>query len=119
MLLNRRNGIATLTLAACLIPVGMWAQHAATAYTGVVSDDMCGVTHTMDPGHTAAECTRMCVKDGASYALVVGKKAYTLATTNKQELATLDKYAGQRVVVKGTLKGDTLAVSTVAPARAK
>ena len=111
-----RKSVLTLALAAGLIPVGLRAMQADTAYTGKVSDDMCGVKHTMDPGKSDADCTRMCVKGGSSYALVVGQKAYTLATTDKQQLATLDKNAGERVTVKGTLNGDTLTVHSVSPA---
>lgn len=112
---NRRNAILILAMAAALIPVALFAQQAATAYTGVVSDEMCGAKHTMDPGHSDADCTRLCAKDGAPYALVVGEKSYTLSTTDKKQLATLYKYAGRRVVVKGTLDGETLAVSAVVP----
>ncbi len=45
--------------------------------TGVVTDSMCGASHMM-PGKSAAECTRECVKGGSDYALLVGKKVYTL-----------------------------------------
>src|SRR5713226_6218926 len=45
--------------------------------TGVVSDSMCGAKHMMK-GATSAECTRTCVEQGSSYALVVGTKVYTL-----------------------------------------
>lgn len=108
-----------MALAAGLIPVGLRAMQVNTTYTGVVSDDMCGAKHTMMPGGSDADCTRMCVKGGSAYALVVGQKAYTLATSDKQQVATLDKYAGKRVVVKGTLSGETLKVHSVAPAAGK
>ncbi|MGH9481833.1 MAG: hypothetical protein ACRD1L_07040 [Terriglobales bacterium] len=83
-----------------------------SSYTGVVGDDMCGVKHTM--GGSDTDCTHMCVKGGSNYALIVGDKAYTLATTDKKALATLFKLAGKRAVVHGTLNGTTLAVSSVA-----
>jgi hypothetical protein len=53
---------------------------------------------------TAAECTKMCVKDGMKHVLTVEKKVYTL----EGHEAELAKLAGQKVTVKGTLKGDTL-----------
>src|SRR5712664_1934389 len=57
--------------------------------TGVVSDSMCGATH-MAKDKSPAECTRMCVKDGQTYALIVGKNLYTLAGHEGE----LDKLAG-------------------------
>ncbi len=75
------------------------------SFTGVVTDSMCGATH-MAKEKTPAECTRICVKDGMKYALAADKKLYTL----EGHEAELPKLAGQRVTVKGTLKGDTLSV---------
>ena len=81
---------------------------------GVVSDNMCGATHMLKD-KSAAECTRLCVKQGQKYALVVGQKVYTLEG-HEQEL---DKMAGQNVTVTGKLTGETVAVSSVAPAKKK
>lgn len=83
-----------------------------TTLTGVVSDAMCGAHHSMK-GMSDADCTRMCVKAGQSYALVVGEKAYTLSGHS----ADLDKYAGQKVVVKGKLSVNTVAVESVTAAK--
>ncbi len=80
--------------------------------TGVVTDSMCGATH-MAKDKAPAECTQMCVKDGMKYALAAEKKVYTL----KGHEAELAKLAGQRVTVKGTLKGDTLSVQEVAASK--
>lgn len=82
-----------------------------TTLTGQVSDTMCGADHMM-PGKSAAECTRECVKGGSDYALVVGKKVYTL----KGDKSELDKYAGEKVTVKGTVSGDTVTAQSVTPA---
>jgi hypothetical protein len=76
--------------------------------TGVVTDSMCGAAH-MAKDKTPAECTRVCVKDGMKYALAVEKKVYTLEG-HEAQLANL---AGQKVTVKGTLKGDTFSVQEV------
>jgi hypothetical protein len=84
---------------------------AGKAFTGTVSDAMCGAKHAM-PGDAAA-CTRACVAKGSNYALVVGDKVYTLATSDKATLATLDKQAGAKATVMGTEKGDTITVSSV------
>lgn len=82
------------------------------SFAGTISDSMCGATH-MAKDKSPAECTRMCVKDGQKYALIAGKKAYTL----EGHEAELDKYAAQKVTVKGTLKGETITVESVFPAK--
>jgi hypothetical protein len=82
-------------------------------FTGTVSDSMCGAKHAMGD---AAACTRACVGKGSKYALVVGDKVYTLDTTDKAALDTLDKQAGSKATVTGTEKGDTIMVSSVKPA---
>ena len=79
--------------------------------TGLISDSMCGANH-MAKDKTAAECTRMCVKDGQKYALVAGNKVYTL----EGHEAELDKLAGEKATVKGTVNGETVSVDSVAPA---
>lgn len=77
-------------------------------FSGVVTDSMCGASH-MAKDKTPAECTRMCVKDGMKFALLVGDKVYTL---NGHE-SELDKLAGEKVTVKGTANGDTVSVNSV------
>jgi len=82
---------------------------AGKTYTGTVSDAMCGAKHM----GSAAECTRGCVKKGSKYALVVGDKVYTLETSDKAALDTLDKQAGAKATVTGTEKDNTITVSSV------
>ena len=88
------------------------AQTAEKTLTGVVGDAMCGLKHTMK-GESDAECTRECIKEGSKYALIVGKSVYTL----QGHEADLDKYAGQKVTVKGAVNGDTVAVKSVVSAK--
>lgn len=83
-----------------------------TTLTGIVSDALCGAKHSMT-NMTAAQCTRMCVKGGQGFALVVGDKTYNL----RGDSAELDKYAAQKVTLKGKLKGNTVTVTSVAPAK--
>jgi hypothetical protein len=83
-------------------------------FTGTISDAMCGATH-MAKDKSAAECTRMCVKQGQKYALVVGSKVYTL----EGHESDLDKLAGEKATVKGKLSGDTLTVNSVTQANKK
>jgi len=79
-------------------------------FTGTVSDAMCGAKHA---SADAAACTRGCVAKGSKYALVVGSKVYTLETSDKDALATLDKQAGAKATVMGAEKGNTITVSSV------
>ena len=81
--------------------------------TGIVSDSTCGRKHAMMPGKSDAECTRGCVMKGAKYALVVGDKVYTLEGPAEE----LDKLAGEKAKVKGTVSGDTVQVASVAAAK--
>lgn len=85
---------------------------AGKTVTGVVSDSMCGAKH-MAKDKSAAECTRECVKGGSDYALVVDGKVYPL----KGDKTELDKYAGQRATVKGTLDGNNLNVQSITGAK--
>ncbi len=81
--------------------------------TGVVSDSTCGRKHTMMPGKSDAECTHQCVKMGSKYALVVGDKVYTLEGGSED----LDKLAGEKAKVKGTVSGNTVQVASVMAAK--
>jgi hypothetical protein len=82
------------------------------SFTGQVSDSMCGKSHMM-PGKSAADCAKECAKDG-DYALVVGDKVYAL----KGHKTELDKLAGANATVTGSLKGETIDVTTVTAAKA-
>lgn len=77
--------------------------------TGVVSDSSCGAAHAMK-SMSAADCTRMCVKAGRKYALVVGTGVYTLQG-HEADLQTL---AGDNVTVKGSVSGNTLTIESIA-----
>ena len=93
---------ATVLFSICAFAAGK------QTFTGEVGDAMCGRQHM---GGTAAECTRACVSKGSKFALVVGDKIYTLNTSDKAALATLDQQAGKNATVTGTLDGDTITVS--------
>ena len=102
-----------LILAAGLI--GSVFAASGKAFTGTVSDAMCGAKHAM--AGDDASCTRACVSKGSKYALVAGDKVYTLETSDKAALATLDKQAGAKVTVMGTEKDNTITVSSVKAAQ--
>jgi hypothetical protein len=109
-------GFALLTL---IVASGLTVPSAFAAkgqtFTGTVSDSMCGAKHEM--AGNDASCTRECVSKGSKYALVVGDKVYTLETSDKAALATLDKQAGAKVTVTGTAKDNTITVTNVAAAK--
>jgi hypothetical protein len=117
------NTIAFLTFSAMLMTAQMQmpagpdgtskaAEAAPKTLTGTVSDSMCGAHH-MAKDKSAAECTRVCVKKGMNYALIVGAKVYTLDGHE----AELDKLAGEKATVKGSVTGETVAVQSVAAAK--
>jgi len=111
----QKLGSVLLTLVVGLTLTSLALAAGAKSYTGTVSDSMCGAKHAM-PGDDAA-CTRACVGKGSKYALVVGDKVYTLETSDKKALDTLDKQAGSKVTVMGTEKDNTIAVSSVKAAQ--
>ena len=104
---TRKAGFLVLLLMAVL-SIPSFAASGKT-YTGTVSDAMCGAKHMGDP----ASCTRGCVGKGSKYALIVGDKVYTLETSDKAALDTLDKQAGAKVTVTGTDNDNVIAVSSV------
>jgi len=102
--------VAVLLLLAAVLA---FATDKPQTFTGKISDAMCGAHHMM-AGASDADCTRACVKQGSKYALVVGDNVYTL---EGGDAAMLDKLAGQNATVSGTLKGKTITVASVAPAK--
>lgn len=79
-------------------------------FTGLVTDDRCGARHDMGSDKSPAECAKVCVHNGAKYALVDGEKTYTLQG-NAEEIALA---AGRRVTLRGALEGDTIYVRSIA-----
>ncbi|MGA9797886.1 MAG: hypothetical protein WBQ68_02670 [Terriglobales bacterium] len=107
--------LATGFLAATMILSSAFAANKPQAFTGKVSDAMCGANHMM--GGSAAECTQACIRKGSKYALVVGDKVYALDTSDKATLDQLDKLADQQAKVTGEANGDSIAVLSVAAAK--
>lgn len=114
--MSLRRRIVALAAAVVFGSVAIHAQAqdtgADTTLTGIVSDALCGAKHSMTSMSTV-DCVRMCVKGGQGFALVVGDKVYNL----RGDSAELDKYAAQKVTLKGKRKGDTVVVDSVAPAK--
>jgi hypothetical protein len=114
--MSGRSSLGWLVLAVLSMGLLIAPAFAATeTFTGKVSDTMCGAKH--HEGITPAECVRKCVKNGASYALVVGDKVYTLKTSNKATLNKLNKLAWENAKVTGTEEGQTITVKSVTAAK--
>jgi hypothetical protein len=116
-----RTAASALALSAVIMGFGFSARTATInrekvpwetrhILSGIVSDSVCGKGHTINR-HGDRECTRLCVKLGANYALVVGKSLFIL----KGHEAELDEFAGQSVIVTGAVSRDTVRVESVAP----
>ncbi len=112
------NPALRATLAGCILLIGLFLLVSRgpiqTSLTGVVSDTSCAA-HLSMAGNAA--CVRNCVKAGAAYALVVGSNLFPLAPADPQVLAALNRLAGARAAVRGTLAGMTLTVRSAVPAR--
>jgi len=88
------------------------AKAAAKTFVGSISDSMCGAKHMM-PGQSDKDCTLACVKAGSKFVLAdASGKVYQLSDQKKPE-----QFAGQKVKVTGTLKGDTITVTSIEPAK--
>jgi hypothetical protein len=93
------------------------AAQGKQTFTGAITDDMCArADHSgMRMGPTDAECTVACVMvHGAAYVLYDGKEVYALS-----DQKTPEKFAGQKVTVRGTLdaKTKTIHVDSITAAK--
>jgi hypothetical protein len=83
------------TLATLILAAGV---SSAATFTGVITDTMCGADHAHMGVKPDSKCVRECVKGGSKYALYDGKNVYALS-----DQQTPEKFAAEKVVVKGTL----------------
>lgn len=105
-----------LAFATTLLALGStFAANKPQAFTGRISDAMCGANHMMSG--EASACVRACMSKGSKYALVVGDKVYTLETSDKAALEQLDKLADHQAKVTGEATGDSITVLSVAEAK--
>jgi len=91
---------------------------ASKNYSGVISETMCGINHTPMGITPDPKCIVECVKHGRGvrYALVIDAK--TMYTLSDQQ--TPERFAGQRVTVRGVLypKTNILKVETITAQKA-
>ncbi len=89
---------------------------APSSYTGVITDTMCGSSHNAMKIQPNAKCVRDCVKLDKKwkYALHDGKNLYVLS-----DQQTPEKFAGERVRVKGMLyeKTGIIKVDSIEPVK--
>jgi len=79
-------------------------------YEGMVTCSRCGARHSAEFGKSAGDCARVCVHNGAQFALVDGESTHLL----DGNLNLLKKVAGVRTRITGSIKGNTIRVSSVA-----
>lgn len=103
---------ALAALSITLVPTVHAGHVSDNAIDGVVSDTMCGRTH-MSPGKTDAQCVEECTKGSASYSLVTTAKVFML----EGKPLSIAPFAGKRVHIVGTLKDDSIIVTSIRAAR--
>src|SRR5579871_4802042 len=97
--MKKLTAVAAMTL-------GLAALGMAAEFKGFVEDQRCAGMPDMKGD---SDCAKKCIKGGSPAVLVMPDgKIYKV---DKQDL--LAKKAGMNVTVKGTLKGDTIAVESV------
>lgn len=108
-------GLALLFAGASVVFAGQEATAEAAAqsnFSGMITDEHCRAKHERYPGKSASECARLCALNGSKYVLLDGDKVYVLVGKD----LTLDKLAGERATVSGSLEGSTITVTSVAAA---
>lgn len=90
--------VVVFTLAFAALYAGEW--------TGYVADEKCAAKKGEDPGHAA--CAKNCINGGQPAVLASGGKVYKL---DKQDEAK--QFAGEKVMLKGTLEGDLIKVESI------
>ena len=95
----------------------MFAAGSTQVFTGVITDTMCGKDHTAMHVTPESKCVRECVRMDPSrykYALYDGENVYVLS-----DQKTPERFAAQKVTVKGVLnqKTKTIRVDSIAAAK--
>ena len=102
----------SIVLACCLSLVLVCVPAVAADYTGYISDAHCGAAH-MDGSQKSIDCVTSCVKSGQTPVFVgMDKKIYKLS-----DAAKVSDFLGQKVMLTGTMKGDTVTVDKVQAAK--
>lgn len=102
------NKLAKAGFVLCLFSGAVFA---ADTFTGIVSDAKCGAKHVA-LGQADKACINKCVETGSDAVLVSGDKVFKVTVQ-----PALRTFAGQKVSVQGTLKGDTIDMQSVMKAQ--
>jgi hypothetical protein len=111
-----KSTLKSLCCFGLLVGLAAFAQAAEKTWTGKISDNMCGASHTKmaaehkDSKMSDRDCTIACVKGGGKYVFVSSGKVYKI---ENQDLAQLQEHAGHTVRLTGEMKGDTITVSKI------
>jgi hypothetical protein len=105
-------------VAALLIVTGGYALLRAHTFTGEITDGTCGNngSHMMmpdaggNPVDAARKCTMGCVKLGETYVLY---NANTKALYDLSDQKTPEQFAGEQVIVTGTLNKSTMMIKVL------
>lgn len=103
----RKLLLVLVSLSVMFMFVGVSFADDATTVNGYVSDSKCGAKGA---NAKAAECTKKCIKAGASVVVVTDGEQKVLTVDNP---ASLTGHEGHHVAVTGTVSGDSIHVDSV------
>ena len=112
------------------VGVAVWASHvladddkpAAQKITGILIDESCGSKDgkpksEADAAKHGAACVAKCAGKGSALQITAGDKVYKLDDASKEKalgyLATEKGEGATRVAVEGTVKDDTLTITSI------
>ena len=107
--------LATMGAAAAFAYSQAARSHGATqpqSFEGMITCSRCEARHQPALDRSASNCVRICVRGGASFALIDHESIYLL----DGDLNPLKRLAGQRARVVGIRTGNTIKVSSIAAA---
>ncbi len=81
----------------------------AGEWKGVISDASCAAKHA-DASEKSMACAAKCIKGGAAPVFVSDGKVYKVAEASASKVI---EHAGHKVMVMGSLDGDTITVDSV------
>lgn len=110
-----RTALLTGAAAAVIVAVVLLVRPAPIAAVGMIGDSQCGEKHRYTASNVDnRRCTLNCVARGAEFVLVADNAVYTIRNQDFPELAA---FADVRVAISGTLGGQAITISRIAPAR--
>jgi hypothetical protein len=113
-----KSALSVMIVVAAFVAMPAAAQKEQT-WRGAISDSNCNGKHAAEHDGkklTDAECTTMCIKQGAKYVFVADGKVYQISNVN-QHSKTLAAHAGEQVDMTGTLEGNTITARTITVAK--